>query len=164
MKTLNTFSRLNTRTLAKTGLTLFALAVGIAVPATHQYAFAQADKMSQTDKMVSGLKGTFAQVTHATKGIATLSTQSGKRTVRLSSFETAKGPQLRVFLVAGTSQDNASIKRAVASGKFIDLGALKTLKGNQSYAVPASSKLGKGASVIIWCDKFDVAFGSAALS
>jgi hypothetical protein len=114
--------------------------------------------------MAGGLTGSFAQVTHATKGTATLTGMGAKRTVRLSNFQTAMGPQLRVYLVSGTSKDNAAIKKAVAAGKFVSLGNLKSLQGNQSYAIPGSSKLGKGSSVVIWCDKFDVAFGSAALS
>jgi len=55
------------------------------------------------------------------------------------------------------------LKAAVKAKKFVDLGALKNLKGNQSYLVSGTSNLG-GQSIVIWCDKFDVAFGSARLS
>ncbi|WP_256794857.1 DM13 domain-containing protein [Terrabacter sp. Ter38] len=35
--------------------------------------------------------------------------------------------------------------------------------GNQNYAVPAGTDLSDLTSVVIWCDRFDVAFGSAPI-
>jgi hypothetical protein len=157
--TTNTTS--TTRTL-RTGLALLALAISTPTITTILPAAHAAPQNAM--QMATTLSGTFVQVTHATKGTVTLSSSKGKRTVRLSSFESAAGPQLKVYLVSGSSKDNASIKKSVASGKFVSLGTLKSLKGNQSYAIPSGSKLGKGASIVIWCDKFDVAFGSATLS
>ena len=150
-------------------LALLTLAVAAPMAVTNsalaQDKMAPSSKMAMSSKMTSSkmsdsISGGFTQVTHATKGTATLA----NRTVRLSNFSTAMGPQLRVYLVSGAAKDNASIKKAIAAGKFVNLGNLKSLKGNQSYAVPTSSKLGKGSSVVIWCDKFNVAFGSAALA
>jgi hypothetical protein len=66
-------------------------------------------------------------------------------------------------LVQGGAGTNDMVKKAVTDKKFTDLGALKNIKGTQSYIIPAGVNT-KGASVVIWCDKFDVAFGSAALS
>lgn len=153
---------MNTTKTLRTGLALLTLAIGASASTTHLHAAHAAPKSAM--KMAASLSGTFAQVTHATRGTATLSGTGAKRTVRLSGFETATGPQLKVYLVSGAAKDNAGIKSAVAGGKFVSLGLLKSIKGSQSYAVPASSKLGQGASVVIWCDKFNVAFGSAALS
>jgi hypothetical protein len=169
MNILNTTNS-NSLTTRTRRLALALLTLAVAVPmASTSSAFAQTDKMAMSGEMSSkmmagGLTGTFAQVTHATKGTATVVGMGAKRTVRLSNFQTAMGPQLRVYLVSGAGKGNASIKKAVVAGKFVSLGNLKALKGNQSYAIPASSKIGKGSSIVIWCDKFDVAFGSAALS
>lgn len=156
---------MNTTKTLRTGLALLTLAIGASASTTHlpaAHAAPQAPKSAM--KMAASLSGTFAQVTHATKGTATLSGTGSKRTVRLSGFETAAGPQLKVYLVSGAAKDNAGIRSAVAGGKFVSLGLLKSIKGSQSYQVPAGSKLGQGASVVIWCDKFNVAFGSASLS
>jgi hypothetical protein len=119
---------------------------------------AQAAPKAGTTK-VAKLSGTFKQVTHATKGNASTT----GRTLKLSNFETSMGPKLHVYLVQGGAGTNDMVKKAVTDKKFTDLGALKNIKGTQSYIIPAGVNT-KGASVVIWCDKFDVAFGSAALS
>ena len=155
---------MNTTKTRLTGLALLTLAIGASASTTLPAAHAAPQAPHSAMKMAASLSGTFSQVTHATHGTATLTGTGSKRTVRLSNFETGKGPQLKVYLVAGSAKDNASIKSAIASGKFVSLGGLKSITGSQSYAVPASSKLGRGASIVIWCDKFNVAFGSATLS
>ena len=43
------------------------------------------------------------------------------------------------------------------------LGDLKATDGNQNYAVPVGTDLSGLTSVVIWCDRFDVAFGSAPI-
>ena len=105
------------------------------------------------------LTGGFKQITHATRGTATV---VGNK-VSLTNFATGAGPQLHVYLVPGKVTGNAAVKKLVAAKKFTDLGALKSIKGNQSYTLPKGAKA-KGGSLVIWCDKFDVVFGAAALS
>lgn len=161
-------SNLNTRRIG-TSLTLLALSASLF---TGSLSSAQA--APKTGAMMSGamsghgammtatktLTGSFKQVTHATKGTAKIS----GRTLTLSNFETGMGPQLHVYLVpTANAGSNASVKAAVLAKKFVDLGALKSIKGTQRYAISAKAKT-KGQSVVIWCDKFDVVFGSAALS
>ena len=41
---------------------------------------------------------------------------------------------------------------------------MKASPGNQNYAVPAGVDLGELRSVTIWCKRFRVSFGAAALS
>lgn len=146
---------MNTSKLFRTGLLAltFAASSGIIAPR-----FADAAPKSGA-MMGKALRGTFKQVTHATSGVATVQ----GRTLTLSNFETGMGPQLHVYLVQGGASSNGAVKAAVSGRKFVDLGSLKSIKGAQSYAIPASAKT-QGASVVIWCDKFDVAFGAAKLS
>jgi hypothetical protein len=89
-------------------------------------------------KPVTVTTGAFHQVAHSTKGTATITEDgNGNRTLTLRGFETAKGPQLRVYLwKAENVKDNASAKKLVAGKQFVDLGALKSIKGTQTYAVP----------------------------
>ena len=144
---------LNITRISKLGLLALTVATGatITVPQPIQV---QAAPVAMSAK----LGGAFKQVTHATKGQA--SVVGNKLT--LSNFETGMGPKLRVYLVNADASSNDAVKKAVAAGKFQDLGALKSIAGNQTYALTKSAP--KGSSIVIWCDKFDVAFGAAKLA
>ena len=48
-------------------------------------------------------------------------------------------------------------------GRYVSLGSLKGNHGNQNYRIPAEVKLENFRSVVIWCDRFNVSFGSAEL-
>ena len=121
---------------------------------------------SEPTKPIVVTTGAFRQTMHATKGQATITEDShGARTLTLSGFETGKGPKLHVYLWAAEQvQDNAAAKKLVQSKGFIDLGALKSTNGTQTYEVPKDIDLWKFLSVGIWCDKFDVQFGVAPLA
>jgi hypothetical protein len=41
------------------------------------------------------------------------------------------------------------------------LGRLKGNIGSQNYEVPAGTNLARYGTVVIWCDRFDAAFGAA---
>ena len=55
-----------------------------------------------------------------------------------------------------------------SEGTFDDdianLGRLRGNQGDQNYDLPADVELGRFASVVIWCDRFDSAFGAADLA
>lgn len=88
----------------------------------------------------------------------------GSRTLRLEDLDTSNGPDLRVWL------SDAPVKEGVAGwsvfddGKHVSLGRLKGNKGDQNYGIPADVNLADYRSVTIWCDRFDVSFGAAALT
>jgi len=107
-------------------------------------------------------KGNFKGLAHETKGTAAIyQLPDGKRTLRLTEFETSNGPDVHVYLVAAPdTSDNDTVKQA----GFIDLGSMKGNKGDQNYDVPADVDLNKYRSVSIWCARFAVNFGSAALA
>lgn len=113
----------------------------------------------QGDKVL--LSGEFHSVAHDTKGMATLhQLTDGKRILRLTGFETSNGPDVRVLLVAAAdAADNA----AVTNAGFVELGKLKGNIGDQNYEVPADLDLQKYGAVTIWCNRFGVNFGTAAL-
>jgi len=105
--------------------------------------------------------GRFHTVAHETKGVATIYEQpNGERVLRLTEFETSNGPDVRVYLIASTdAMDNETVTRA----GFIELGKLKGNVGDQNYTVPADVELSKYQAVTIWCKRFGVNFGTAAL-
>ena len=47
--------------------------------------------------------------------------------------------------------------------EFIDLGTLRGNLGDQNDALDPTVDLTKYRSVVIWCDRFDAAFGAAPL-
>ena len=106
--------------------------------------------------------GNFHSVAHETKGTATVfELPDGKRVVRFTGFETSNGPDVRVFLVAAPdATDNDTVKKA----GYIELGKLKGTTGDQNYDVPAEADLAKYQAVTIWCNRFNVNFGTAPLT
>ena len=81
--------------------------------------------------------------------------------LRFTDFETSNGPDVQIYLVAaGDASDNATVTRA----GFVTLGAMKGNRGDQNYEIPADADLTGMRSVVIWCDRFNVAFGTAAIA
>jgi Electron transfer DM13 len=107
-------------------------------------------------------KGSFKGLAHETKGLASIyQLADGKRTLRLTEFATSNGPDVHVYLVAAeVEKGNDAIKEA----GFIDLGSMKGNIGDQNYEIPADADLSKYRTVSIWCARFGVNFGTAALA
>ncbi|PRY47827.1 electron transfer DM13 [Geodermatophilus tzadiensis] len=104
--------------------------------------------------------GTFVSREHDTAGTArVVGLPDGQVVVRLEGFTTSNGPALFVYL----SQNPAQGEEAAFDDEFVDLGPLKGNVGDQNYAVPAGVDAGGWTSVVIWCDRFDAAFGAADL-
>jgi len=107
-------------------------------------------------------EGTFHGNAHETTGLATiLSLPDGRRILRLTSFSTSNGPDVRVYLVAASDvTDDETVKTA----GFVELGPMKGNKGDQNYEIPSSVDLASYRTVTIWCKRFSVNFGSAPLT
>jgi hypothetical protein len=107
-------------------------------------------------------KGNFKGLAHETKGLASIyELADGKRTLRLTEFETSNGPDVHVYL---TAAEVAKGGDAIKAAGFIDLGSMKGNKGDQNYDIPADADLNKYMNVTIWCARFGVNFGEAALA
>ena len=59
--------------------------------------------------------------------------------------------------------DDAKDAAAVQQAGFIDLGVLKGNIGDQNYQLGSDVDLAKYRAVSIWCKRFSVNFGAAAL-
>lgn len=108
-------------------------------------------------------RGQFRDLEHDTSGTAkALRAQDGTTYVRLENFSTSDGPDVIVILseTPATEDDWG----AYDDGEFVALGALKGTKGSQNYKVPADVDLTAYKSVVIWCRRFNVAFGAAPLN
>jgi hypothetical protein len=106
--------------------------------------------------------GDFHTVSHETKGKATVyQLPDGKRTLRLTDFQTSNGPDVVVYLVAAADAGDAA---TVTNAGFVLLGSLKGNIGDQNYDLPADVDLSKYKAVTIWCRRFSANFGTAPLT
>jgi Electron transfer DM13 len=107
-------------------------------------------------------KGSFKSLAHETKGTASIyQLGNGKRALRLTEFETSNGPDVHVYLTAAEVEKGSD---AIKAAGFIDLGSMKGNKGDQNYDLPADVDLNQYKNVTIWCARFGVNFGEAALA
>ncbi|WP_179956896.1 DM13 domain-containing protein [Amycolatopsis anabasis] len=106
--------------------------------------------------------GAFVSQEHETRGRArVLELGDGSRVLRLEDFATSDGPDVHVWL---TDQAAGGGWGTYDDGRAVKLGKIKATDGNQNYAIPPDASLPGLRSVVIWCDRFNVAFGSAALT
>jgi len=107
-------------------------------------------------------RGTFVSQEHETSGTATVvELPDGSRTLRLEGFKTSNGPDLHVWLSEKKAGGNWF---KYGGGRKAQLGELKANRGSHNYAIPADVELDGLRSVVIWCKRFHVAFGSAPLT
>jgi len=105
--------------------------------------------------------GQFYSILHPTEGTATIYQMGdGTRVLRLSKFKTSNGPDVHVYMVAS---DDAKDAATVENAGFVDLGVIKGNIGDQNYTLTSDLDLSKYRAVSIWCKRFSVNFGAAAL-
>ena len=105
--------------------------------------------------------GRFYSILHPTDGTATIYQMGdGSRLLRLTSFRTSNGPDVHVYMVAA---DDAKDATTVEKAGFVDLGVIKGNIGDQNYTLSSDLDLAKYRAVSIWCKRFSVNFGAAAL-
>ena len=110
---------------------------------------------------VAVTRGSFKSLAHETRGTASIyQLPDGKRTLRLTEFETSNGPDVHVYLTTPEIEKGSD---AIKQAGFIDLGSMKGNKGDQNYDIPMEVDLEKFKNVTIWCARFGVNFGQAAL-
>lgn len=107
-------------------------------------------------------EGAFVSQEHDTSGTArVLDLGDGSRVLRLEGFSTSDGPDVHVWLSDATAGGEWG---KYDDGRYVALGEIKATEGNHNYAIPADADLTGLNSVVIWCDRFNVAFGSAELA
>ena len=108
---------------------------------------------TEENNMMNGsvfVMGDFVDRAHPTSGKA--SVNSDKTVLSFTNFKTDNGPKLLVYLTTD-----------VASTEFVNLGDLKGIQGDFTYAIPVNTDLSKYKIVNIWCVDFSVSFGTAEL-
>ena len=105
--------------------------------------------------------GTFVSLDHPTRGtVRVLKTGTTNRVIRLEGFETDNGPDLYLYVTANPADGH----EGGFDDEFVNLGRLKGNEGDQNYELPATADLERLGTVVIWCDRFNSAFGAADLS
>ena len=107
-------------------------------------------------------QGEFEDAEHDTSGQAlVLQLADGSRFLRLEDLASSDGPDLHVWL---TDQPSGGDWGSYDDGRYLRLGDLKATHGNQNYEIPDDADLADFTSVVIWCDRFNVAFGTAPIA
>lgn len=107
-------------------------------------------------------EGAFVSQEHDTSGAArVLELPDGSRVLRLESFSTSDGPDVHVWLSDAPAGGDW---HSYDDGRYVPLGEIKATDGNHNYVIPADADLTGLRSVVVWCDRFNVAFGSAPLA
>jgi Electron transfer DM13 len=147
------------------------LVVGAAALTVFVLAYFEPQKLFIDDRVAEALpaapsvrtlsSGAFRSHEHATSGVArVIDTAEGRRYVRFEDFETSNGPALKVYLSAAPAAGPGDR----FDDRFVDLGDLKGNIGSQNYAIPDGVRLDRYRSVVVWCERFSVAFAAAAIA
>lgn len=97
-------------------------------------------------------KGTLMGVGHTVTGEVKVYNSSGQLVVVFDPFSSQNGPDLRVYL---SKDENAT--------EYLNLGALKSTTGKQTYDVNGMPNLDQYRFAMVWCQEFSVLFGIAEL-
>ena len=137
-------------------------AFATATTATGEAGAIDNERTASSIAEVAPYRGAFVDRSHPTTGTAVVlqGAGSGERVLRFEDFKTDNGPDLNVYLSPAPADAAAS----AFDDDFIDLGDLKGNVGNQNYDIPRDVDLDKYSTVVVWCVRFRVAFGTAALT
>jgi hypothetical protein len=104
--------------------------------------------------------GQFGARDHPAEGLAAVITDGSQTFLRFEDgFATDNGPDLNVYL----SKAPADADSGAFDDDFVDLGDLKGNIGAQNYELDSSIDISQYQSVVVWCVRFSVPFGSAPL-
>lgn len=147
--------------------------VGTATAGLSQTAFPSDQLASPGDadepRRVELAAADFIDAEHGTSGRAVIYLRDdGSRYLRLEGFETSNGPDVHVWITdqqSGGECEGCSDSWGIYDdGDYVKLGSLKGNIGDQNYEIPGDADLSDMRSVVIWCDRFNVAFGTAAIA
>ncbi len=111
------------------------------------------------------LTGSLISHEHDTSGtVRVIENPDGTRQLALVGLSTSNGPDVHVWLSAGPVVEGRDGWYTAASYDHVDLGPLRGNLGDQLYDIPAEVDLSIFRTVDLWCERFAVSFGAAALS
>ncbi len=144
-------------------VTLPAATTAVPVPSTTPATVAPATVAPTTlaPTTTVPVSAMFVSLDHGTSGrLVLLEAEGGQRFVRFEELDTSNGPDLKVYL----STNPVDGPEQGFDDDYLDLGRLQGNVGNQNYELPSGTDLTRFRSVVIWCDRFNSAFGAAPLA
>lgn len=112
------------------------------------------------DPPVELARGELVSRDHHTSGVVrVLDLGDGARVLRFEGLDTSNGPDLYVYLTSNPADGD----EGAFDDDYVSLGRLKGNLGDQNYDLPPDVDLDRLSTVVIWCDRFDSAFGAASL-
>lgn len=90
---------------------------------------------------------------HPASGVVRIVEADGKVHVRYEEYETINGPDIFVYLAKDLDARDA-----------VNIGRVKSTKGNANYEVPAGVDITEYRYVLTWCRAFGVLFNYADIS
>jgi hypothetical protein len=109
-------------------------------------------------------EGSFVSHEHHTTGtVQIVRLADGRTQLVIKGLRTSDGPDVRVWLTDREVVDGQDWD-VFDDGEYVDLGALKGNQGNLVYTIGAGVDVSAFRSVDIWCRRFHVSFGAAALT
>ena len=112
---------------------------------------------AQQDEAMTKDQGTFAGADgHKASGAVHLVASGTGHLLHFTpDFSVERGPDVYVTLTDST--------RRVTSQSLV-VGKLTRFSGEQTHDLPAGAELGRYTHVVLWCKKYDVRMGEAALA
>ncbi|MEU4690775.1 DM13 domain-containing protein [Actinoplanes sp. NPDC023714] len=140
--------------------------VASAPPAAPSAAAPSAAAPASSEPPVAAVvaEGSFVTHEHDTAGTArVIRNADGSHQLELAGLDTSDGPDLRVWLSDQAVRTGSAGWHVFDDGAYAELGKLKGNHGDQVYPIPAGVDPADFRSVSIWCKRFAVSFGAAAL-
>jgi hypothetical protein len=111
------------------------------------------------------VRGRFVSHEHDTSGSVRIVRQpDGQLLLAIEDLDTSDGPDLHVWITDAAVLEGHEGWRVFDDGRYVDLGGLRGNVGNLVYELPDDLDLADYRAVSIWCERFSVSFGAAALS
>ena len=130
-----------------------AFLVFMATACTKSTSMTPSNDMIDTSTAVLKYQGTFQNGPYGTvSGIAAVYQTGSKLQLKLTTFNTTNGPDLKVYL-----------SKEVQPVNFIKLGDLKSTSGNQVYDINGNPDFTQYKYALIHCEQYNHLFGSAQL-
>ena len=110
------------------------------------------------------MSGEFTAAEAPTTGMAQVVEENGQKYLQIdSAFSTTdRAPDLQVLLDT-VEQPPASYEGA-ESGRYLNLGGLQNVSGEQRYPIPEFVDVSQFNSVVVWCRMANATIGYAPLS
>ena len=139
--------------------------VSTPAPSAAASATASATPVPSPTEPVDLATGTLISHEHATSGsVRVVQQPDGTRVLLIEGLNTSDGPDLRVWLSDQPVIEGADGWYVFDDGQYLELGPLRGNVGDLVYPIPDTADLDALRSVSIWCARFAVSFGAAALT